>query len=201
MLPPGHPCLVGLPPHVEAAGRLWDEADVVLAIGSDLDGVQTQNFMQPQPETLIAIGLEAPTNYRVDVFVEGDAGEVAAALADGVAAREATFDVAAIRAEACGTLDATALRFLDAIRFAVPRDGNVVVDMCIPGYWLAGFYTPAGAAAAAGAAGLGHAWATRSRPRWARRCRGRARRSRSPATAASCSRAANSRRWRRRRSR
>ena len=40
--PPGHPCLVGLPPHVEAAGRLWDEADVVLAIGSDLDGVQTR---------------------------------------------------------------------------------------------------------------------------------------------------------------
>ena len=85
VLPPGHPCLVGLPPHVEAAGRLWDEADVVLAIGSDLDGVQTQNFMQPQPETLIAVGLEAPTNYRVDVWVEGDAGEVAGALADAVA--------------------------------------------------------------------------------------------------------------------
>jgi acetolactate synthase-1/2/3 large subunit len=142
VLPPGHPCLVGLPPHVEAAGRLWDEADVVLAIGSDLDGVQTQNFMQPQPETLIAVGLEEPTNYRVDVFLEGDAGEVAAALEDAVREREGTPDVAAFRAEACGALDATALRFLDAIRFAVPRDGNVVVDMCIPGYWLAGFYTP-----------------------------------------------------------
>src|SRR6185312_14275122 len=41
-----------------------------------------------------------------------------------------------------GSLDATALRFIDAIRFAVPEDGVVVVDMCIPGYWLAGFYTP-----------------------------------------------------------
>jgi acetolactate synthase-1/2/3 large subunit len=143
VLPPGHPLLVGLPPHVEAAGRLWDSADVVLAIGSDLDGVQTQNFMQPQPETLIAVGLEEPTNYRVDVFLGGDAGEVADALADAVAARESTFDPAEIRAEACGALDTTALRFLDAIRFAVPRDGNVVVDMCIPGYWLAGFYTPA----------------------------------------------------------
>jgi acetolactate synthase-1/2/3 large subunit len=144
VLPPGHPLLVGLPPHVEAAGRLWDSADVVLAIGSDLDGVQTQNFMQPQPETLIAVGLEAPTNYRVDVFLEGDAGDVAAALADAVGARETTFDAAAVRADACGALDSTALRFLDAIRFAVPRDGNVVVDMCIPGYWLAGFYTPGG---------------------------------------------------------
>ncbi len=143
VLPPGHPCLVGLPPHVEAAGRLWDAADVVVAIGSDLDGVQTQNFMQPQPATLIAIGLEEPTNYRVDLFLEGDAGEVAAALADAVSSRETTFDAAEVRAQACGALDTTALRFLDAIRFAVPRDGNVVVDMCIPGYWLAGFHTPA----------------------------------------------------------
>ena len=48
-----------------------------------------------------------------------------------------------VRADVCGTLDARALRFLDAIRFAVPDDGIVVADMCIPGYWLAGFHTPA----------------------------------------------------------
>jgi acetolactate synthase-1/2/3 large subunit len=48
-----------------------------------------------------------------------------------------------VRADACGTLDARALRFLDAIRFAVPDDGVIVADMCIPGYWLAGFHTPA----------------------------------------------------------
>ena len=47
-----------------------------------------------------------------------------------------------VRADVCGTLDARALRFLDAIRFAVPDDGIVVADMCIPGYWLAGFHTP-----------------------------------------------------------
>ena len=29
ILPPGHPCAVGLPPHAAAAGALWDEADVV----------------------------------------------------------------------------------------------------------------------------------------------------------------------------
>jgi acetolactate synthase-1/2/3 large subunit len=140
---PGHPLAVGLPPHVEAAGRLWDEADVVVAIGSDLDGVQTQNFAQPQPETLIAIGLEAPTNYHVDVFVRGDAA-VAGALAAALPAREvARPGLSAVRAAACNDLDPTALRFLDAIRFALPTDANLVVDMCIPGYWLAGFHTPA----------------------------------------------------------
>ena len=44
VLAPSHPCLVGMPPHVAPAGALWDEADVVVAIGTDLDGVQTQNF-------------------------------------------------------------------------------------------------------------------------------------------------------------
>ena len=69
LLPPAHPCLVGLPAHVEPAGELWDGADLVLAIGSDLDGVQTQNFAMPQPPALVAVNLDAEDatkNYRVD---------------------------------------------------------------------------------------------------------------------------------------
>ena len=77
----GHRCLVGLPPHAEPAGRLWDEADVVLAIGSDLDGVQTQNFAQPQPPALISIALEPPVNYHVDVALAGDAAALTRELA------------------------------------------------------------------------------------------------------------------------
>jgi acetolactate synthase-1/2/3 large subunit len=146
VVPPGHPCLVGLPPHVEPAGRLWDEADVVLALGSDLDGVQTQNFSQPQPETLIAVSLEPPTNYRVDVALAGDAAAITRVLTERIRERDGLEAVRArigeARATACGALDAAALRFLDAIRFAVPSDGIVVADMCIPGYWLAGFYMP-----------------------------------------------------------
>ena len=147
VLPPGHPSAVGLPPHTPAAGALWDEADVVLAIGSDLDGVQTQNFAQPQPDTLIAVSLEPIVNYRADIHVAGEAGEVTAALAERVRPRDGLDALAErlsdVRAEACGALDATALRFLDSIHFAVPADGVLVLDMCIPGYWLAGFHTPA----------------------------------------------------------
>ena len=131
-----------------AAGRLWDEADVVLAIGSDLDGVQTQNFAQPQPETLIAVSLEPTVNYRVDVQLDGRRGRrrPRAGRRRARARRPRRRSPSAsprARAEACGALDATALRFLDAIHFAVPADGVLVVDMCIPGYWLAGFHTPA----------------------------------------------------------
>jgi acetolactate synthase-1/2/3 large subunit len=150
VLPPTHPCLVGMPAHVAPAGALWDEADVVVAIGSDLDGVQTQNFAMPQPEALIAINLDgedAGKNYRVDWLLEGDAARVTAALAERIPARNGIDGLAdrlhEVRAQACGELDGRALRFLDAMRFALPDDAIVVADMCIPGYWLAGFFTPA----------------------------------------------------------
>jgi thiamine pyrophosphate-dependent acetolactate synthase large subunit-like protein len=149
VLEAGHPCLVGMPPHVEPAGRLWDEADVVIAIGSDLDGVQTQNFAQPQPPTLIALNLdpaEPATNFHVDVRIDGDAARSAGALADRVPDRGGLDALAArlhaVRAEACSALDERGLRFLDALRFAIPDDGRLVVDMCIAGYWIAGFHTP-----------------------------------------------------------
>ncbi len=162
VLPPSHPCLVGLPAHVAPAGALWDEADVVLSVGSDLDGVQTQNFAMPQPPTLVAINLDpedAGKNYPADVLVEGDATQVITALAGRLDAGRDTDPPAggrgaganhdglvqrlrAVRADACAALDSRALRFLDAMRFALPDDAVVVADMCIPGYWLGGFHTP-----------------------------------------------------------
>ena len=201
VLPPAHPCLVGLPPHVEPAGRLWDEADVVVAIGSDLDGVQTQNWAMPQPPALIAINADAEDaakNYRVDVMLEGDAGELTAALAERVRERGG-LDALAERLHErraptpAPQLDGAALRFLDAIRFAVPDDGVVVADMCIPGYWLGGFHTPAAPRRLQiplGWGTLGYAFPAALGARAGRR---RARWWRSAATAASSSRAAS---WR-----
>jgi thiamine pyrophosphate-dependent acetolactate synthase large subunit-like protein len=122
----------------------------VLAVGSDLDGVQTQNFTQPQPPTLVAVNLdpaEPAANFRVDVLLEGDAGRLAGALAGRLPDRGGLEELAgrlrSVRGEACAALDDRGLRFLDAIRFAVPDDGILVADMCIPGYWIAGFHTPA----------------------------------------------------------
>jgi acetolactate synthase-1/2/3 large subunit len=138
VLPPGHPCSVGMPPHVPAAGRLWDEADLVISFGSDLDGMNTQNWLQPQPPHVVAVNVDpddASKNYSVDA--------VTAAL-DLDRIRQRDGDVAArlraVRAEACRELDSRALRFLDAISYALPNEANVVCDMCIPGYWIAGFH-------------------------------------------------------------
>jgi thiamine pyrophosphate-dependent acetolactate synthase large subunit-like protein len=150
ILPPAHPAGLGMPPHVEAVGRLWDEADLVISVGSDLDGVQTQNFAMPQPPRMIAVNLDeadATKNYRADVVLDWFAAESCDELAGRADDRGDREDMLRrrreVRATACGSLDPRALRFLDAIHFALPDDGIVVADMCIPGYWLAGFHTPA----------------------------------------------------------
>ena len=153
LLPPGHPCLVDVPPHVPEAGALWDEADAVVAVGSDFDGMMTLGWKQPQPPHLISINVDpadASKNYLPDVLLEADAAEGAAALAARAEERgglEALSQrVRELNRSARAALresDPEAVGFLDAMERALPDDAVVVCDMCIPGYWLGGFHRPA----------------------------------------------------------
>jgi thiamine pyrophosphate-dependent acetolactate synthase large subunit-like protein len=154
LLAPGHPCLVDASPHVEGVGELWDEADLVIAIGSDLDGMMTLGWKQPQPPHLIAVNVDpadAAKNYLPDLLLEADAAAGAAALAERISergglealARRVKDLNAAVRAGLAET-DPEALGFLEAVERALPDEAVVVCDMCIPGYWLGGFHrTPA----------------------------------------------------------
>ena len=147
-----HPCDVGLPPFVPECGQLWDDADLVVAIGSDLDGTSTQNWAQPQPPHVLAINVDvddATKNYRADVVLVGDARTVTNALAEripessGVAALASHLE--RLREETWLRLDRdepAATEFLRSVARALPDDAVVVCDMCIPGYWLGGFYRP-----------------------------------------------------------
>ena len=154
LLPPGHPCLVEAPPHVPEVGALWDEADVVVAVGSDLDAMMTQGWKMPQPPHLVALNVDptdASKNYRPDVVIEADAARTAAALADRLGERGGLGALERRLKELGRTVRARiadeepeASAFLDAIELALPNDAIVVCDMCIPGYWLGGFHrTPA----------------------------------------------------------
>ena len=74
-----------------AVRELWDEADVVVAVGSDLDGMMTQGWTQPQPPHLVTINVDAADaskNYHPDVVVEADAVEATTALADSTEAAQ-----------------------------------------------------------------------------------------------------------------
>jgi thiamine pyrophosphate-dependent acetolactate synthase large subunit-like protein len=146
-----HPCAVGLPPHLPEVGALWDSADVVVVIGSDLDGMMTQNWALPKPPTLIAINVDpvdASKNYEPDVLLASDAREVTAALVDALPERDDDSEEFGARLELLRAKVTDRLRsehpdemaFLDAFGAAVPDEAVVFADMCIPGYWLAGMH-------------------------------------------------------------
>lgn len=151
LLPPEHPCAVPGPVHAREIGALWDEADVVLAIGTDFDGTNTQNWQMPAPPALISINVDeadANKSYTSEVTLVGDARTVVedllrapAPARDGLAALEGR--LAAIGSEVSAWVendDEQAARFLDVIHRALPPDAVVVTDMCIPGYWLGGYW-------------------------------------------------------------
>jgi thiamine pyrophosphate-dependent acetolactate synthase large subunit-like protein len=150
LLPPDHPCLVDLPPHLPEVGALWDEADAVVVVGSDLDGMTTQNWAMPRPPRLVAINLDpadATKNYDADVVIRAPAADGVAALAEltpprsGLAAHRER--LGALRARVVARLRAehpAELAFLESFAAALPPEAIVLADMCIPGYWLAGMH-------------------------------------------------------------
>lgn len=150
LLPAGHPHLAPGPVHEPSVGALWDEADVVLAIGTDFDGMMTQNWLMPAPKALISINIdaaEASKNYVSDLTLTGDArilGErLCGALPEAVddpATPGRLQEVAGRVRTAVTEYEPEATRLLDAMARTLPDDANVVVDMCIPGYWLGGYH-------------------------------------------------------------
>jgi thiamine pyrophosphate-dependent acetolactate synthase large subunit-like protein len=150
LLAPDHPCAVPGPAHAREVGALWDEADVVLAIGTDFDGTNTQNWLMPAPPALISVNVdeaEANKSYVSDVTLVGDARAVLELLVPRVEARDGVAELQR-RLAAVGTAvtawiegdDPQAASFLEIIHRALPPDAVVVTDMCIPGYWLAGYW-------------------------------------------------------------
>jgi acetolactate synthase-1/2/3 large subunit len=145
-----HPCAVGLPPHLPEVGALWDSADAVLAIGTDFDGMMTQNWAMPAPRHLVTINVDAADaakSYEPELMLTGDARAVSEALASHLPARDGV-DQLARRLEAVRTAARAALAaehpdemaFLDAFADTVPTEAVVVADMCIAGYWLGGMH-------------------------------------------------------------
>jgi acetolactate synthase-1/2/3 large subunit len=149
LLSPEHPCAAPGPVHAKEVAVLWDEADVVLAVGTDFDGMMTQNWLLPAPPALISINIdeaEANKSYASDVTLVGDARAVLEQLLPRTAPRDGLPELqrrlAAIAGELADSIeadDAQAKRFLEVTERALPADAVVLADMCIPGYWLGGY--------------------------------------------------------------
>lgn len=137
------PYVVRGPVHAPPVGKLWDDADLVIAAGTDFDGMMTQNWLQPRPRALIAINIdkaEANKNYPADVTLEGDAAVVTTALAAEVTAKQASVDIDAVNAEVRALAEADSPEAMKLLQVLEDTDATIVADMCIPGYWIGGFH-------------------------------------------------------------
>ncbi len=136
LLPPEAPALVPLPPHCPGAGALWDAADLVVVLGSDLDAMNTQGFRQPRPPAVVTVDLARPVNVEPDVWLAVPARAGATALRALVGApRPPWWERPPGRESYAGPETA----FLDALEAGLPEDAVVVADMCVAGYWYGGF--------------------------------------------------------------
>ncbi len=148
-IPPDHPCAAPNPVHLELVGALWDEADVVLAVGTDFDGMMTQNWAMPRPPTLIAVNVDAADankNFEATLTLTGDARITVEALAQATGPRPVDSGLAARLGALRQAVDQAVLadepgahQFLHDMEETLPEDAVVIADMCIPGYWLGGF--------------------------------------------------------------
>ena len=152
LLAPDHPCAVPGPAHAPEVGALWDEADVVLAIGTDFDGTNTQNWQMPAPPTLIGVNVDeadANKSYACDITLVGDARVVVGQMLPRVETRHGLAGLerrlAQIESDVAAWVEQDeeqAARMLEVMHRALPPETVLVTDMCIPGYWLAGYWRP-----------------------------------------------------------
>ncbi|MCV2490633.1 thiamine pyrophosphate-binding protein [Geodermatophilus sp. YIM 151500] len=143
LLAPSAPCLVPLPPHAPEAGALWDAADCVLVVGSDLDAMNTQGFRQPRPPTLVTVDVAEPVTYPPDVWVAADAAAALLAVLDALPARRRS--PWWHRPEGRSTYAGQETEFLEALESGLPSNAVVVADMCVAGYWYGAFGRVGGA--------------------------------------------------------
>jgi thiamine pyrophosphate-dependent acetolactate synthase large subunit-like protein len=120
----------------------------VMVVGSDLDGMSTQNWRMPAPPRLAVIDVDperATRHYRANVTVAADAAAGLAAVANALSgpARAPWAGLAGRRHAAHARLAAEAPEawtLLETVAAATGPGTPIFADMAIPGYWVAGFH-------------------------------------------------------------
>ena len=145
-IPDDHPLSLGAAWRPESAiAELMEGADLVLAVGTRLGGMETRGWSLPMPK-LIHIDPD-PANigkgYSTELGVVGDPKTVLGQLVDALQAHsgvDRSAKVAKARDEIVAHLHERSPemdRLLRDIRQQLDRDAIVSVDMTIPTYWAA----------------------------------------------------------------
>jgi thiamine pyrophosphate-dependent acetolactate synthase large subunit-like protein len=148
VLPPEHPLRLGIPPHEPAVQVLMSLADGMLAVGSDFDGMMTRNWAMTRPPFLGVIDVDASrpsSNYLPDAVVQADAGAALARLLPLLEQHSGWCEPGGrLRARVLADLredgrSGPALEFVEALQAVLGDGAAVLADMCIAGYWTAGY--------------------------------------------------------------
>jgi acetolactate synthase-1/2/3 large subunit len=144
--PTAHPLTVGLPPHEPEAAELIGRADVLLAVGGDLDGMNTRNWTMPRPHQLVTLDPAPPVDppeWTADATVTGRLGDALRGLRDRLPNQPpwASPDVGARgRARlAADPVSAEAMTLVAAVEAARTPETVLVCDMAVAGYWVGGY--------------------------------------------------------------
>ncbi len=125
---------------------IFDEADVVLAVGTRFQGGATRNWAVRLPGKLIHVDADPGVisrNYAADVAVVGDAALSLAGILqslDGASGAEAEFTEKAqrvrdgVRESVRKQIGPDYEAIMDTMRELLPREGNIVRDATVPAY-------------------------------------------------------------------
>ncbi|MFC5994956.1 thiamine pyrophosphate-binding protein [Pseudonocardia hispaniensis] len=142
----GMPGALGVPPHEPEVAQLIGTADVLFAIGGDLDGMNTRNWTMPRPARLVTVDAAAPIDppeWSADAAVTGRVDRALAGLLARLPQhpewaptdlRKQIID--RLRADPAST---EAVALLDAVDAARTADTMLVCDMAVAGYWVGGY--------------------------------------------------------------
>lgn len=149
VLGPCDPHDVGLPPHEPEVEQMLASADVLIAVGTDFDGMMTKNASLALPPVIIDINVDIERTkfgYPGVLPVVADAELALQALLQLAVGREHGLadGLSDLRARVWSRLrsdprTAEACTFLASVEKALPDGAVVVNDMTVPGYWVANY--------------------------------------------------------------
>ena len=145
----GSPNIIEAPVHEPEVAEIIGNADLLIALGTDFDGMNTRNWSMPMPERRIAITLSSTIKRTItwDVVVTADLTVALTELLEelpGSSAQSPWCDTHSARTRVISRLadderTAPAIAMIQAIDASWPQESAVICDMSVSGYWTGGY--------------------------------------------------------------
>lgn len=142
----GHRLLVDAPVHEPEVDAVMAQADCLIVLGSDFDGMNTRNWRMPVPASVVTINHSAEpssTNLPDAVHVHADLSAIEQVTA-ATAPKHPWLDTGGLVHRLRQRLHVDVrgrdgMALIESVESAWPAAAALVLDMCVAGYWLAGY--------------------------------------------------------------